>query len=78
MIIVVSDANIIIDLLQIDFFNAFLKLDWQKHVPPDMTYEVQELNSRQLSNAISSGEIFTPSFSSEDLLALQKLGSSPI
>ena len=36
MIVVVSDANIIIDLLQIDLFAAFLKLDWEKHVPPDV------------------------------------------
>jgi predicted nucleic acid-binding protein len=73
MIIVVSDANIIVDLLQINLFNAFLKRDWQKHVPPDVTEEVQEPNSLQLSNAISSEEIFTPSFSSGDLSAIQKL-----
>ena len=28
MSIVVCDANILIDLLQIDLFNAFLKLKW--------------------------------------------------
>jgi hypothetical protein len=30
MIIVVCDANIIIDLLQVDLFKFFLKLKWVK------------------------------------------------
>lgn len=29
---VVCDANILIDLLQVDLFNAFLKLKWEVHV----------------------------------------------
>ncbi len=33
MIIFVCDANILIDLLQIDLLNAFLKLKWAIYVP---------------------------------------------
>jgi hypothetical protein len=63
MNIVVCDANILIDLLQIDLFNAFLKLKWEKHVPPDVVDEVQETNSDQLDRAIQSREIHLPVFS---------------
>lgn len=49
MKIVVCDANILIDLLQVDLFNAFLKLKWEVRVPPDVVDEVQEANSDQLA-----------------------------
>ena len=73
MITVVTDANIIIDLLQIDIFRYFLKLNWGKYVPPDVTDEVQEPNSDQLIDAIKAGKIILPSFSSDDLLNIQEL-----
>lgn len=37
MIIFVCDANILIDLLQIDLLNAFLKLKWAIYVPQIIT-----------------------------------------
>ena len=43
MNIVVCDANILIDLLQVDLFNAFLQLKWEMHVPPDVVDEVQDV-----------------------------------
>ena len=45
MIIVVSDANIIIDLLQISLFPEFLKLNWEKYITPNVVDEVKEENS---------------------------------
>lgn len=71
MNIVVCDANILIDLLQVDLFNALLKLKWEMHVPPDVVDEVQEANSDQLAQAIRSGEILLPVFTSEDLFKIQ-------
>ena len=71
MNIVVCDANILIDLLQIDLFNAFLKLKWEVHVPPDVVDEVQEPNSDQLARAIHSREIHLPVFTPEELFNIQ-------
>lgn len=34
MIAVISDANIIIDLLHLTLFEDFLRLSWEKHVTP--------------------------------------------
>ena len=71
MNIVVCDANILIDLLQIDLFNAFFKLKWEVHVPPDVVDEVQEANSDQLARAIQSREILLPIFTPEELFHIQ-------
>ena len=60
MNIVVCDANILIDLLQVDLFNTFLKLKWDMHVPPDVVDEVQEENSDLLIQAIKSRDILVP------------------
>lgn len=71
MNIVVCDANILIDLLQVDLFNAFLKLNWEMHVPPDVIDEVQEVNSDQLVRAIQLRDIRLPVFTSEELFHIQ-------
>lgn len=71
MKIVVCDGNILIDLLQVDLFNAFLKLKWEMHVPPDVVDEVQEANSDQLAQAIRSSEILLPVFTPEELFNIQ-------
>lgn len=73
MIVVVSDANIIIDLLQVDLFEAFLELDWEKHVSSFAVNEVQEDNSNQLLDGISSGRLSKPQFSPEELIEIQRL-----
>jgi len=69
--IVVCDANILIDLLQVDLFNAFLKLRWEMHVPPDVVDEVQEENSDLLIQAINSRDILIPVFTPEELFRIQ-------
>jgi len=71
MNIVVCDANILIDLLQVDLFNAFLKVKWEMHVPPDVVDEVQEANSNQLDRAIQSLKIHLPVFTPEELYRIQ-------
>ncbi len=73
MTVVVCDANLIIDLLQVDLFKSFLKLKWDKHVPPDVIDEVQEDNADQLVTAINAGKLILPTFSPEDLKKMQKL-----
>jgi predicted nucleic acid-binding protein len=73
MTVVVCDANLIIDLLQVDLFKSFLKLKWDKHVPPDVIDEVQEDNTDQLVTAINAGKLILPTFSPEDLTRIQKL-----
>ena len=71
MSIVVCDANILIDLLQVDLFNTFLKLKWEIHVPTGVVDEVQEANSVQLAQAIGSKEILLPIFTAEELFKIQ-------
>jgi predicted nucleic acid-binding protein len=71
MTIVVCDANILIDLLQVDLFKAFLKLKWEMHVPPDVVDEVQEENSDLLIQAIQSRDILLPVFTPEELFQIQ-------
>lgn len=71
MNIVVCDANILIDLLQVDLFKALLKLKWEMHVPPDVVDEVQEENSDLLIQAIKSRDILVPVFTSEELFRIQ-------
>ncbi len=71
MNIVVCDANIVIDLLQVDLFDTFLKLRWDMHVPPDVVDEVQEENSDLLIQAIKSRDILVPVFTSEELFRIQ-------
>ena len=73
MIIVVCDANIIIDLLQVELFKSFLKLKWEKYVSPAVADEVQEDNTDQLIQAINSTKITLPSFDPADLLKIQEL-----
>lgn len=73
MIVIVSDANILIDLLQIELFQGFLKINWEKHLPPNVIDEVREDNSNQLFNAIDNDKLIPPKFSSDDLLEIQKL-----
>lgn len=72
MTIVVCDANILIDLLQIDLFNAFLKLKCEMHVPPDVVDEVLEANSDQLARAIRAREILLPVFTPKELFQVQE------
>ena len=71
MNIVVCDANILIDLLQVDLFNAFLKLRWEMQVTPDVVDEVQEENSDLLIQAINSRDILVPIFTPEELFLIQ-------
>ena len=72
MTAVVCDANILIDLLQVELFKAFLKLKWEMHVPPDVVDEVQEENSDQLIKKIRSNEIHLPVFTPEELFKIQE------
>jgi predicted nucleic acid-binding protein len=76
MNIAVCDANILIDLLQVELFNAFLNLKWEMHVPPDVVDEVQEPNSDQLDHAIQSHEIHLPVFTPEELFRIQDYKAS--
>jgi predicted nucleic acid-binding protein len=75
MTIIVCDANILIDLLQVELFKAFLKLKWEMHVSPDVVDEVQEENSDQLTQKIRLNEIHLPVFTPDDLLKIQEYKS---
>lgn len=73
MTVVVCDANEIIDLLQVDSFKSFLKLKWDKYVPPDVIDEVREDNTDQLVTAINSDKLILPTFSPKELIKIQEL-----
>lgn len=73
MKIVACDANIIIDLLQVDLFLAFLELDWEKHMSSLAEGEVQEENSYQLNEGIHAADLIFRRFSPEELDDIQNL-----
>jgi predicted nucleic acid-binding protein len=72
MAIVVSDANILIDLLQVELFKNYLKLDWEKHAPPDVIDEIIEDNLYLLNDAVDVKQICVPSFAFDDLQQIQE------
>lgn len=68
MILLVNDANILIDLLKIDLVEEFFELEYGFHVA-DLVIdnEVLEENATQLELLISSGQLTRHRFSSEEL-----------
>jgi predicted nucleic acid-binding protein len=71
MRIVVCDANIFIDLLQVDLLPAYLNLGYKNHAPPGVIEEVKEQNCQMLIDAVETGQILIPTI--ENLNEISKL-----
>ena len=47
---VIIDANVCIDLLKVDLFEPFLRLEWGKYITDMVFTEVQEPNVHEIKN----------------------------
>jgi len=59
-------------LLQVELFKNYLKLDWEKHAPPDVIDEILQDSSYLLNDAVGAEQVCVPSFSFDDLQQIQK------
>lgn len=73
MILLVNDANILIDLLKIDLLETFFELHYEFHVTDFVVGEVQGINADQLHDCIDNGALQKKSFSYDELTEIQLL-----
>ncbi len=73
MIILVNDANILIDLLKIDLLESFFNLQHEFHVTDFVVAEVQGDNTDQLHDYINKGVLQRKLFSYDELTEIQLL-----
>ncbi len=73
MIILVNDANIFIDLLEIDLLESFFQLQYEFHVTDLAAAEVQDGDVSKLRYFIENDFLFQKSFSYEELEMIQSL-----
>ena len=73
MIILVNDANILIDLLKIDLLESFFQLQYEFHVTDLVAAEIQEDDITELDHFIANGSLRKKSFSFEELMQIQLL-----
>ena len=73
---VVIDANILIDLLDIDLFELFLALPWRRYVSYEVVGEMRPDNRPAVENAIEAGRLIRPTFDFDDILQIQTLASA--
>lgn len=73
MIILVNDANILIDLLKIDLLESFINLQYEFHVTDFVVAEVQGANTDQLHDLIDKGVLRKKIFSYDELTEIQLL-----
>ncbi len=67
MMVIVNDANILIDLLKMDLLETFFRLPFEFHVTDLAAGEILEENVDQLHGCISDGIILKRSFTFEEL-----------
>jgi predicted nucleic acid-binding protein len=73
MILLVNDANILIDLLQIDLLSAFFRLPCEFHATDLVLAEILETNTADLNSYINGGTLKIKHFSFPELMEIQSL-----
>ncbi len=73
MILLVNDANILIDLLKIDLLDHFFQMEYEFHVTDFVTVEIQEDNNADLDLFIDNGSLHKKSFDFTELMQVQLL-----
>lgn len=73
MIILVNDANILIDVLKTDLCSEFFELDYQFKVTDYVLDEVREGNINKLENFITTSNLEIVSFTAEEQYEIVKL-----
>jgi predicted nucleic acid-binding protein len=67
MIVLVNDANILIDLLKLDLIDPFFQLHCEFHVTDLVAAEVLEENVKELERYVTDGILIKRSFAFEEL-----------
>ena len=73
MILLVNDANILIDLLKIGLLESFFQMEYEFHVTDFVAAEVQEDNVDELDMFIENGSLQKKTFDFEELMQVQLL-----
>ncbi len=73
MILLVNDANILIDLLKIDLLESFFQLQYEFHMTDFAAAEVQEDNVVELEHCFENGSLQKKAFNYEELVQVQLL-----
>ena len=73
MILLVNDANIFIDLLQIDLLTPFFQLQYEFHVADLVVAEIQEDNVAELDHHFKDGSLHKKTFDYGELVEIQSL-----
>jgi predicted nucleic acid-binding protein len=70
--IVVGDASVVIDILQMGLLREFLDLRWQVIISALVVSEVQDAGSGELDDAVRLGQVTILNFDSSDLEQIQE------
>jgi predicted nucleic acid-binding protein len=73
MILLVNDANILIDLLKIDLLALFFQLRYEFHVTDMVADEVREENAGVMQGFLDDGTLKKKNFTYEELWQIQLL-----
>jgi predicted nucleic acid-binding protein len=73
MIIIVNDANILIDLLKIHLIKSFFQLNFEMHSPDLCRSEVENDNPGLLAAYVESKKLIVRVFNSTELAQIQSL-----
>ena len=73
MILLVNDANILIDLLKADLIKPFFLLQYEFHITDFTASEIQEINVGQLDTFIQEGKLTRWTFEFEELQKIQEM-----
>lgn len=76
MILLVNDANILIDLLKINLWDAFFELPYEFHVTDLVGAEIHESNMHEFEACIDSGTLVQKVFDFQELMEIQQLATS--
>jgi predicted nucleic acid-binding protein len=73
MILLVNDANILIDLLALDLLDEFFSLEYDFHVTDIVFAEIRDDTSGRLEPFMATGILKKKSFTYEELTQIQQL-----
>jgi rRNA maturation endonuclease Nob1 len=76
MIIIVNDANILIDLLKIHLISSFFQLNFEMHITNFCLGEIEEENSNLLNAYVESKQLIVREFNFSELTEIQNLNNN--
>jgi predicted nucleic acid-binding protein len=75
MIIIVNDANILIDLLKIHLINSFFRLDFEMHITNLCLGEIEEENSNLLNAYVESKQLIVREFNFNEVMQIKNINN---